>query len=443
MKPSLTAGGYLAWLLVAWLLGIFLVLVPAPVLEKLLVAVALVLSVVGSGIVRRAERTFVLGVCLVLFFAFAKYLQQPAPPVLFLSAILLVYLSTFSRNLVWKLGAINLGAVFLALLLFEIYLAGWLPVGGPDLEQSFSVETDAGRVPSKGIVEDAELGYRNTPGAIITESKTWKGEPVYRAVYATNRQGWRVTPNALPERAQAVLFMGCSFAFGQGVQDGETMAAAFERESGGAFRAHNFSAPGYGPHQMLHILERGIERQELSGKKPAAAFYIAMTDHVARASGTRFWDQSGPRYEFVNDGGVAYRGRLNDGASGKARELLYKSAFVRRLALYHIAPSEEQERRYVAIVSQAAKLFRERYGAPFHVLYWENKDEPADGRRIARLRAAGLDVISIDQVFSDYSGKGRAKYLFAHDGHPLPEAQMQAGRFLAQYLSRQEARDAR
>lgn len=436
MKPGLNVGGYLAWLLLAWLLGLFLVAVPVPVLEKLLVSAALVLSVVASGMVQRAQRWFVLGTGLALHFAFAKYLDQPALPVLLLTAVLLVYFSTVFEKDLWKLAFINLGAIFIALALFEAYLAGWLPFGGPDLEQSFSVETEAGKVPGKGSVVDPELGYLNMPGAKITEGKTWKGEPVYRAVYATNQWGWRVTPNALPESAQPVLFMGCSFAFGQGVQDGETMAAAFERESGGAFRAYNFSAPGYGPHQVLRILERGIERQDLSGKKPAAAYYIAMSDHVARAAGTRFWDQNGPRYEFGNDGGIAYRGRLNDGVSGKARELLYKSEFVRRLALYHIAPSEEQERRYVAIVRQAAKIFRERYGAPFYVLYWENKNEPADSRRIAGLRAAGLDVITINQVFPDYGDKGSAKYLFTHDGHPLPEAQMQAGRFLAQYLGK-------
>lgn len=435
MRSVLSPGGYLAWLLVAWLLGIFLVMVPAPVLEKLLVAVALVLSVIGSGIVQRAERFFILGVCLVLFFAFAKYLQQPAPPVLFLSAMLLVYLSTFSRNLLWKLGAINLGAAVFSLALFEIYLAGWLPFGGPDLRQDFVVATATGEASGSGSIPDPELGYRNTAGAAITETKTWKGEPLYQATYTTNQRGWRTTPNALPATAQPVLFMGCSFAFGQGVQDGQAMAAAFEQESKGAFRAYNFSAPGYGPHQALRILERRIEQQAIGSQKPVAAFYVAIPDHVARSSGLRFWDQSGPRYELGSDGVAAHQGRLNDGPGGKLRELLFKSELVRRLA-GNFEGTSTQEQRYVAIISRAAKLYRERYGTPFYVFYWGDGAAPADSQRIARLRAAGLDVITINQVLPDYTGKGIEKYLFAHDPHPLPEVQAQIGRFLAQYLGK-------
>lgn len=117
------------------------------------------------------------------------------------------------------------------------------------------------------------------------------GTPVFDVTYTIDSWGNRSAPEA-PGRP-AVVFFGCSFAFGAGVEDDETLPWQFALDVGGQFDVVNAALSGYGAHHMLRMLEIGL----LDGRVPsgvARAFYSAIPDHVRRARRASTGTSSGP-----------------------------------------------------------------------------------------------------------------------------------------------------
>jgi len=186
-----------------------------------------------------------------------------------------------------QLWALYTGTAILTFGLYEAYLAGWFSEKTPELI-NFSISNPAyfqthkilGTVPKKNIQITAQKSYRN--------------KLLYNVQYTIDQNGLRIGFNHRQEPETAVLFFGGSFTFGEGVNDNETMPYRFEEK--GIFKAFNFGFHGYGPHQMLAILENEMEKSIVSDTPSKYAVYQAIAGHVDRCAGRAWWDQSGPRY---------------------------------------------------------------------------------------------------------------------------------------------------
>src|SRR5580700_8970859 len=84
--------------------------------------------------------------------------------------------------------------------------------------------------------------------------------------------------------ARTIVFLGCSYAFGSGLEDNETLPYQLGVQSAGRYRTFNFSFEGYSPAQMLAQIEHGIVRRVVDGS-PQYAYYIAIPHHVWRVAG--------------------------------------------------------------------------------------------------------------------------------------------------------------
>jgi hypothetical protein len=92
---------------------------------------------------------------------------------------------------------------------------------------------------------DESLGWRNLPG-----------------VMGTNRQGFRFPRDFSDARSTdrgRVAIVGDSQVFGVGVDDAEHLAVLLDRRSGGP-EVYPFGVPGYGPTQMMLLLEEVLDR---------------------------------------------------------------------------------------------------------------------------------------------------------------------------------------
>ena len=91
------------------------------------------------------------------------------------------------------------------------------------------------------------------------------------------------------------MFFGCSFMFGHGVEDDQTLPYYFVQEARGTFEGFNFAGDGWGPHQMLREIETGFVRR-VAGT-PELAIYEAIPDHLRRVAGRAPWED-GPKYDL-------------------------------------------------------------------------------------------------------------------------------------------------
>ncbi|MEK8019270.1 MAG: hypothetical protein VSS75_020555, partial [Candidatus Parabeggiatoa sp.] len=229
----------------------------------------------------------------------------------------------------------------------------------------------------------------------------------------------------------SVLFFGGSFTFGEGVNDNETMPYRFEEK--GIFKAFNFGFHGYGPHQMLAILENEIEKAIVSDIPPKFAVYQAIPSHIARCAGRAWWDQSGPQYLLNEQGEAAYQGPFKNFLMSRFMTLMTRSNIVRKaLSSSAQATSSADIDLFVSIVNQSKNLFKARYGGQFYVLLWPSSNSRLYQAILSKLKTRQLVVIKIEDILSDIE---KYRIRFPYENHPNQLAHEKIAAYLLKFLS--------
>ena len=289
--------------------------------------------------------------------------------------------------------------------------------------------------PSYMVLDDT-LGYRPVAPSSVASRRVLAQRTVYDVRYNIDQRGLRVSPPCdCGEETRALLFFGCSISYGEGVADEETLPYRTGVRTGGRYDVYNFGFHGYGPHQMLAALERGVVAVKVE-HPPRFVFYTAIVDHARRAAGRASWDRSkGPRY-VLDDGGLRYAGAFKDstpvGTSG-LREgvvaVLRKSKIVARV-LPTLGRGHEAE-TFAAIVDAARRRIELDFpGAEFVVLFW-GVPSIRQTDLVRRLERRGLSVIEVSDLLDGYAEEP-GRYEIEGDGHPNPLAYDRIAQYLAE-----------
>ncbi|WP_437658995.1 hypothetical protein [Sorangium sp. So ce1182] len=336
------------------------------------------------------------------------------------------------RRLAWA----NVAAALLAFGLAEAFLS---IQRAPDPDEGIRM---SGTYVTPGFYfrSDDDLGYAPRAGVQVTARKLVHGRKLYDVVYTIGGNGLRVSP---PERApvsSCVIFFGDSFAFGEGLNDDEALPYRVGELGGGAYRVYNFGFHGYGPHQMLSALERGLADRTIDcAGLPVHVIYEAIPDHVLRASGGYPWDQHGPRY-VLGPGGVTLAGHFDDGGPirKRLRAWLGASEIYARVFGPERGPGKVDVERFLAIVAQSKRTIEARWrGATFTTILWLDLQDPRTGQLKTTLRdglrARGVDVRTADAILPGYFDH-IPRYHMVDDGHPNAYANDLVARYVARAI---------
>jgi len=215
--------------------------------------------------------------------------------------------------------------------------------------------------------------------SIYHSIKLNENDTVYDVRYTIDSFCKRNTPGHDSLKKQYALFFGCSFAFGEGLQDNETFSYYFQ-ELSGTSNAYNFSYSGFGTNHMLARLEFEHLPKQVK-EKDGAAFYIFIWDHMYRSIGTmaRYtdWLQNAPYYTFEN-GKLVRRKMFKDGRKfiSGCYEQLYMTNIVKyfkidlppRLFDYHFETVTE-------MIKQSEILYEKQFGNKnFYVIFYPSYD---------------------------------------------------------------------
>jgi hypothetical protein len=156
-----------------------------------------------------------------------------------------------------------------------------------------------GSVPPKGTSRHARKFYND--------------RLLYDAVYTIADNGLRITPPCQSQDTQAVLFFGGSYAFGEGLNDDQTLPYLTGVETQGKYCVYNFSVHGYGTHHMLAAIEHGMVDAIVEQEPRYAIYSVLYPEHVYRLAELRSWNRHGPQYLLQQDGRPHYVGHFDDG----------------------------------------------------------------------------------------------------------------------------------
>ncbi len=139
---------------------------------------------------------------------------------------------------------------------------------------------------------------------------------IFNVHFTTDKDGRRLVPRNGTKDEGAIFFAGGSDILGLGVNDDETLPYFFHEKSRKQ-KAINLGGNGYGPQQLLAVLERGALVEKSPVVRNAKMIYFFSNAQVRRAVGA--WQVSGifgahfPYYKSDGNGGVVWAGDFESG----------------------------------------------------------------------------------------------------------------------------------
>ena len=294
------------------------------------------------------------------------------------------------------------------------------------------------------IVPDAAIGYAPRAQAATMPSKvTMNGEEVYNVTYTSGPDGWRVTPQH-PDATRAVVFLGCSYTLGEGVNDAESYPWQVAQLLGDDCQVYNFGLSGYGPHQALAMLETGRFKDIFTKYKQVEVFFLTLPGHELRVGGFSSWDTHGPRY--MREGGRAVRcGHFDEplhevwlGAQWQRlstafkQTQLCKQVIMQVLRFNHMGMLRQQSAVFLGMQEYVQQHYS---NAHFTLLVY-----PSAASEVPLYQDEGVRTLSLLPAFPDWPNDD--KYRIPHDRHPRPVAYAQLAVMVAEYIRGQAAPQA-
>ncbi len=335
--------------------------------------------------------------------------------------------------------AFNLAFLLFALAVAELYLSGLgdLLFGK---KTCFKIKGGEGSFATGFYDSDQFRGYTAKPlqhARSILD--TLGGDVIYDVFYSTDEHGLRLTPPNNNPFAKHILFFGCSFTFGDGVQDNESLPYVFQVDSKNKYKAWNFALSGYGPHQMLRIIESGLI-DSVVGQKPDVAIYQGLLEHIERSAGNYpylLWDINGPKYVLNDRNEAEFRGKFVDSRIlNFTLHQVGKSMLIQRIlpfVLGHKRTSADID-LFVAILARSRDLLQSNYGTKFVVLLWDDDRDNYLNIVLHKLREKNLNVITTRDISSDLVGEHVLYRLHECDGHPSAKAYKLISNYFLNFL---------
>jgi hypothetical protein len=270
------------------------------------------------------------------------------------------------------------------------------------------------------------LGLAPRPGQVYTHRciKVPVNEPEFIKEYTIGDDGFRVVPQPEVTKTEHLAFFGCSFAFGIGLNDDETLPSRVAMQNPET-NVYNFAFGAYSAGQAyLQLLDNVTDKIQ---EKEGAAIYLLMSDHVfrllSRINYATKWARRYPAFAFDHDDRARYIGALDTAYPTRLffLDVISKEKFVKwaRLDFPQVAPKEAYK-LCAAILAEARSEYRKRFpGNEFYVLMDFTCGFNFEYEYIqAELERRGVPVISAIGLH----GESTEHLYYKRDTHPKPEA---------------------
>ncbi|MGO9057689.1 MAG: hypothetical protein ACLQU2_09945 [Candidatus Binataceae bacterium] len=278
-------------------------------------------------------------------------------------------------------------------------------------------------VPPQWRRNAAGLDLLPVPNTVTEFREFLDGRPIADVRYKIDASGLREIPTAVQGRPYKVAFFGCSFMFGHGVEDDQTLPYYFVREARGTFEGFNFAGEGWGPHQMLREIETGFVRRVAGA--PDLAIYEAIPDHLRRVAGRAPWE-SGPKYGLCQGDEACYSGPFHSDYYETSRRRFDRSWTGKFIENHFVKSSRPSDIPLFLAVLKRTRALLEENGTRFVIVLWDQNELAKT--MMKTLRANHFDVIALSSIVSKRDLKKHP--LTQLDRHPSPATNEAIATFL-------------
>ena len=264
-------------------------------------------------------------------------------------------------------------------------------------------------------IPDSSLVYRYPADTQRHEIIIRGLDTIINAEYTFDRFGRRL----MPERrnvTQATIFMGCSYTFGDGVSDNQTLPYQYY-ENDTTKNVYNYAIDGWGPQQTLKLLQKRNIRNEVLGDT-VTGIYVFIEDHLRRVICDKHhvvsWTKDFDCFAIEHDSLIS-KGTF-------AEQYPYRLWFYKIITETKVFdrfdiplhPTIDSYRITAGIIKQSALAFGHQFKqSRFYVVIYPGQDTHI----IPYLETLGVKVIDLSSLFKD-----PVEMLIPNHGHPIPKA---------------------
>ena len=264
-------------------------------------------------------------------------------------------------------------------------------------------------------------------------------EKIYDVVYTFNSLGHRLVKNQEKKinPKYAVSLFGCSFTFGEGLQDGLDYPSLLAGKLGNSWKVYNYGYMGYGPNSTLQQI---MEQQDYFDDQKEDAdifFWYYITDHLSRYfcplecyNKDRYWATKMPDIS-VKNGAMEYHGSfLQSPYFYRKLGQLYNTLKINQhIDLPAVSLTTEQIKEFAAAVDHIAQQLKNK---PLKKILLIHSFDEYTADLASSFTDLGFDIINLDSVMKDIPLEKRE---LALDHHPNQLANWYVSEILKKYLS--------
>lgn len=282
---------------------------------------------------------------------------------------------------------------------------------------------------------DTLFGHRApSPGEVRQKCYVNPGRKVvFDKTYTIAENGFRYTPEPEGEKNDFLAMFGCSFTFGLGVDDAETLPAylAYFRPR---THVYNFAYPSWSPSQLLLILQQGVLDQ--IQEKDGTAVYVFIHDHLRRIvpdMKNDAWVRHFPAFLPGKNGTPIYAGSMEEVYPWGTwfYDVLQQEHYVQWSGmLIPQNPARETFELCAEMLAEARKLYCQKFPqSEFYVLIEPvTLTVPDITNLFQALNARGIPTLCPTDIY----GSDPEHFVYRRDKHPKPEGNYRLAEWLYQ-----------
>jgi len=355
-------------------------------------------------------------------------------PWVYIFLSLSVYFYLIYRHIHWakaKVILVNI-CVFFALMALVEFLTYYLTETISQSHKEVEIKDVSGNQPF--VISDRNLGHLPSPSTVFKHSEYYTDGTQNSVNYSINENSLR---RSIPEDRNdryinSVLFFGCSYTFGEMVEDNETLPWQFAELDDYRRNVYNFGFEGWGPHHMLASLQDD-RVEKIVSEEPNLIVFQGIFDHLNRVTNDHAWTVNGPKYvlkgeDLVRSGNFIINSKL-------LRQLNKSAIYSLIMNSKYVQPSfKEKARLFTEIIETSRAIFLSKYdSARFIVVMWPDSTySDAEYKLVLDLlMSKGIEVVEVTNILTDIKNSPEL-YSVKNNGHPNPLAFNKIASFLLQ-----------
>ena len=339
-------------------------------------------------------------------------------------SLIFLFVSIFIKQKTIKKLSILLFSIFVVFSLFELTIA--IFYGKNEIEYNCGYFN---KIINNEIDVHREIKFHdnNNEEHIVEDNKNLNNYDNYRiiydAVYSTYNNGFRQTKGNINSE-ETYIFLGCSFVFGDGLNDDETLPFYFSKKFNFKKNVINCGMHGISINAALNVLNNELFLPLINNKNPNIkhCFYSFMCDSLNRNF----------RYEGKCLDGCLYKNNkcYIPTKIGKikyifARSYIFRKIFVPIIDEYFYKYYEDY---MIESLKEINKIVEEKYKSRLTIIVWDI--DKYNKEFIEKLKQTSLDIVWLSDKFNLEEDDYRIKY----DHHPTAKANKEIAEILYNHI---------